>query len=73
MTFPSGVDDVPKIRLPVFGLASYKCKGFTWDSNGGSDLEVASSLLQAANDWLRLLHVNHPDFQFFASNGTCRR
>ncbi|XP_010279345.1 PREDICTED: uncharacterized protein LOC104613287 isoform X2 [Nelumbo nucifera] len=25
------------------------------------------------DNWLRLLQVNHPDFQFFVSHGTCRR
>ncbi|OVA13839.1 Protein of unknown function DUF789 [Macleaya cordata] len=73
VTFPNGVDDVPKISIPVFGLASYKCKGSMWTPNGGCEHQLASSLLQAADDWLRLLQVNHPDFQFFASQGAFRR
>ncbi|XP_010248942.1 PREDICTED: uncharacterized protein LOC104591427 [Nelumbo nucifera] len=73
VTYPNGVDDVPKISLPVFGLASYKFKGSMWTPNGGSERQLASSLLQAADNWLRLLQVNHPDFQFFASHGACRR
>ncbi|KAJ4960066.1 hypothetical protein NE237_019976 [Protea cynaroides] len=68
MTYPNGMDGFPKISLPVFGLASYKFKGSMWTPNGGCERQVANSLLQAADSWLRLLQVNHPDFQFFASH-----
>ncbi|CAK7326631.1 unnamed protein product [Dovyalis caffra] len=68
MMYPNEADGVPKMSLPVFGLASYKFKGSLWTSNGGCDRQLANSLLQAADKWLRLLQVNHPDFLFF-----CRR
>lgn len=73
MTYPDGTDGVHKISLPVFGLASYKLKGSMWIPSGGCKRQLSGSLLQAADNWLRLLQVNHPDFQFFASNGVCRR
>ncbi|KAL5830578.1 hypothetical protein ACOSQ3_020046 [Xanthoceras sorbifolium] len=66
LTYPSEMDGVPKMTLPVFGLASYKYKGSVWTSNGGSERQLANSLFQAADNWLRLLHVNHPDFLFFS-------
>ncbi|RRT56620.1 hypothetical protein B296_00031418 [Ensete ventricosum] len=58
---------VPRISLPVFGLAFYKFKSTVWTS-GGSELPLANSLLQAAENWLQLHHVEHPDFSFFASH-----
>lgn len=68
MTYPSEVDGVPKMSLPVFGLASYKFKGSLWTPNGGCERQLANSLLQDADKWLREVQVNHPDFLFF-----CRR
>lgn len=73
LTYPEGVDGVPKISLPVFGLASYKFNSTTWIPNGGRERQLANSLLQAANDWLHQCHVDHPDYRFFASRGACRR
>ncbi|KAJ4713443.1 Protein of unknown function (DUF789) [Melia azedarach] len=73
VVYPSEIDDVPKISLPIFGMASYKFKGPMWTQNGGSEHRQANSLMQAAEDRLRLLHVNHPDFQFFASHGMYSR
>ncbi|URE17634.1 hypothetical protein MUK42_11494 [Musa troglodytarum] len=67
------VDGVHLISLPVFGLASYKFKSTVWTPNGGSELQLANSLLQAADNWLRLHHVEHPDYKFFASHGAYRR
>ncbi|KAE9618730.1 hypothetical protein Lalb_Chr02g0145771 [Lupinus albus] len=57
---------VCKMSLPLFGLASYKFRGPVWTPNGGFDHQLASSLFQAADNWLRLLNVNHPDFVFFS-------
>ncbi|CAJ1977488.1 unnamed protein product [Sphenostylis stenocarpa] len=54
------------MSLPVSGLASYKFKGSLWTPNGGHERQLASSLLQRADDLLRLLQVSHPDFQFFS-------
>ncbi|KAG9450515.1 hypothetical protein H6P81_010480 [Aristolochia fimbriata] len=73
ITYPEGIDGVPKISLPSFGLASYKFKGSMWTPHGGTERQLSNSLLLAADNWLRLLHVNHPDFQFFVSHGTYRR
>ncbi|XP_038726376.1 uncharacterized protein LOC120017275 [Tripterygium wilfordii] len=69
VVYPSEMDGIPKINLPSFGMASYKFKGSSWKENGANELQLANSLLQAAENWLKLLQVNHPDFQFFASNG----
>ncbi|XP_008792833.1 uncharacterized protein LOC103709317 [Phoenix dactylifera] len=73
ITYSHGVDGVPKICLTAFGLSSYKFKPSTWTSSGGCESQLASSLLQAADSWLRLLDVNHPDYLFFASHGAFRR
>ncbi|KAE8124894.1 hypothetical protein FH972_019738 [Carpinus fangiana] len=68
--YPSEIDGVSKISLPAFGMASYKLKGSMWAQHGViSESQLAISLMQAAETWLRLLQVNHPDFQFFASHG----
>lgn len=66
------MEGVAKISLPVFGMASYKFKGSMWMQNG-KEHQMVNSLLQAADDRLRLLEVNHPDFQFFVSHGMYRR
>ncbi|KAK8565510.1 hypothetical protein V6N13_020611 [Hibiscus sabdariffa] len=66
----SGVDASTNITLPVFGLASYKLKGSILAPNGAQEWQQASSLLQAADDWLQCLQVHHPDFQFFASHNS---
>ncbi|KAL2485093.1 Protein of unknown function (DUF789) [Abeliophyllum distichum] len=66
VTYPSEMDGVPRISLPVFGLASYKYKASLWTPNAeGCQLQLANSLLQDADNWLKLLQVNHPDFLFF--------
>nr|XP_011461763.1 PREDICTED: uncharacterized protein LOC101293279 isoform X2 [Fragaria vesca subsp. vesca] len=62
-----------KLSLPTFGLASYKFKGSFWNPNGVYESQKANSLLRAAENWLRLLHVHHPDFNFFVSHNTPRR
>ncbi|CAL9126421.1 uncharacterized protein LOC103991445 [Musa acuminata AAA Group] len=67
------VDGVHMISLPLFGLASYKFKSTVWTPNGGSELQLANSLLQDADNWLRLHHVEHPDYKFFASHGAYQR
>ncbi|KAL2519013.1 Protein of unknown function (DUF789) [Abeliophyllum distichum] len=59
-------DGVPKILLPVFGLATYKYKISLWTPNVGYQRQLVTSLLQAADKWLKLLQVNHPDFIFFS-------
>jgi len=54
-------------------MASYKLKGSIWMKKGGGETQQVSSFLQAADKWLRLVQVNHPDFQFFKSHGTYHR
>ncbi|CAH2037598.1 unnamed protein product [Thlaspi arvense] len=59
-------ENVAKTALPVFGLASYKLRGSVWTSIKGSGHQLVNSLFQAADSWLRLHQVNHPDFIFFS-------
>ena len=66
MVRSSEIDGVPKMSLPVFGLASYKFKGSLWTPSGGFECQLAIRLLQEADKWLRLVQVNHPDFLFFS-------
>lgn len=66
VTHPSDGDGVPQISLPAFGLASYKYKASLWAPNAGHQGQLADSLMQAADNWLNLLGVNHPDFSFFS-------
>ncbi|XP_010554431.1 PREDICTED: uncharacterized protein LOC104824154 [Tarenaya hassleriana] len=63
-------EGVEKIRIPVFGLASYKLRGSVWTASGGggSEQHLVNSLFHVADEWVRLHKVNHPDFMFF-----CRR
>uniref|UniRef100_A0A803KUW5 DUF789 family protein n=1 Tax=Chenopodium quinoa TaxID=63459 RepID=A0A803KUW5_CHEQI len=63
--YPSEIDGIPRISLPVFGLSSYKFRGPLWISNSGSDRQLVNSLSQAADSWLRQLQVHHPDYLFF--------
>ncbi|XP_039124306.1 uncharacterized protein LOC120260809 [Dioscorea cayenensis subsp. rotundata] len=73
VTHPQGVDGVPKISLPSFGLSCYKLKGSIWTATGVYESQFPDSLFQAADDWLRRRQVNHPDYQFFASRGVIPR
>ena len=70
VVYPNAMDGVPNISIPTFAMASYKLKGSIWMQNGLSESQVVNSLLQAADNWLRLLQVNHPDYQFFISHST---
>ncbi|MBA0831939.1 hypothetical protein Goarm_016365, partial [Gossypium armourianum] len=65
-----GVDPSSNISLPVFGLASYKLRGSILTPGGIQESQQASSLLQAADNWLQCLQVRHPDFQFFLSHNS---
>lgn len=65
-----GVDSLPKIPLPVFGLASYKLKGSILTPSGNHESQQASSLLQYAGNWLKRLQVDLPDYQFFLSHNS---
>lgn len=66
LVYPSEVDGALKMSLPVFGLASYKFRTSLWTPSGGCERQLVSSLLQAADNWLTMLQVNHPDFLFFS-------
>lgn len=63
-------ESVEKMALPIFGLASYKLRGSVWTSIKGSAHQLVNSLFQAADNWLRLHQVNHPDFIFFCRQGS---
>ncbi|XP_073106673.1 uncharacterized protein [Elaeis guineensis] len=70
----SSADRSTKLPLRVFGLASYKLRGSIWMTNGLHERQLASSLLQAADQWLRIRRVDHPDYRFFISHyNTFRR
>ncbi|GAA0185233.1 hypothetical protein LIER_32521 [Lithospermum erythrorhizon] len=75
-TISVGVHEISpsiKLSLPTFGLASYKLKVSVWDSDGVDESQKVNSLSQAADNWLRLLQVNHPDYTFFISREVYRR
>lgn len=55
------------MSLRLIGLASYKFKGSVWTPNGECERQLANSLQQDADNWLRGLQVDHPDFVFFCS------
>ncbi|KAM7485025.1 hypothetical protein LguiA_001034 [Lonicera macranthoides] len=59
-----------RLSLPIFGLAAYKFKVSVWTSDGVQESQKVNSLLRAADSWLRLLQVNHPDFRFFLSHNS---
>ncbi|KAG9459554.1 hypothetical protein H6P81_004062 [Aristolochia fimbriata] len=61
------------LALPIFGLATYKFKGSIWIPNGVYERQKADVLLRAAENWLQLLHVDHPDFRFFVTRSSYRR
>ncbi|XP_007035708.2 PREDICTED: uncharacterized protein LOC18603585 [Theobroma cacao] len=65
-----GADMSLKLSLHAFGLAFYKFKVSVWNPDEASECQKANSLLRAADNWLRLLQVNHPDFRFFVSHNT---
>lgn len=65
--------DISKLSLPIFGLASHKFKISVWDPDGVSECQKANSLSRAAENWLRLLRVNHPDYNYFMTHYTYLR
>ncbi|XP_060197591.1 uncharacterized protein LOC132626661 [Lycium barbarum] len=62
-----------KLPLPTFGLASYKFQVSFWFPDGVNECQKVNSLSRAADNWLRLLQVNHPDYSFFVSHNSYRR
>ncbi|KAK9288711.1 hypothetical protein L1049_017174 [Liquidambar formosana] len=65
-----GTDMPIKLSLPIFGLAFYKFKVSVWNPNEVNECQKANSLMRAADNWLRLLQVNHPDYRFFVSHNS---
>ncbi|XP_051215770.1 uncharacterized protein [Lolium perenne] len=62
------INEAGKLTLPVFGLAPYKLRSSIWSSDRSQQQELAASLMQAADDWLRSRQVHHPDFRFFLNH-----
>ncbi|KAH7421187.1 hypothetical protein KP509_13G044600 [Ceratopteris richardii] len=62
-----------QILLHPFGLAGYKFRGPVWSLMGARDQRQTSSLLRSSFDWLRRLHVRHPDFDYFMAHATPSR
>lgn len=72
-TMDEGLQDAgfsSKFSLPTFGLASYKFKVSDWNADGVNECQKFDSLLRGADNWLRLLKVNHPDYSFFVSHNS---
>ncbi|XP_022874675.1 uncharacterized protein LOC111393398 isoform X2 [Olea europaea var. sylvestris] len=72
-TMDEGLQDAgfsSKLSLPTFGLASYKFKVSDWNADGVNECQKFDSLLRGADNWLRLLKVNHPDYSFFVSHNS---
>ncbi|KAH6769628.1 hypothetical protein C2S52_014431 [Perilla frutescens var. hirtella] len=66
-----GFDVSSKLSLPTFGLVSYKFKAADWNGDAVYDEgQKVNSLSRAADNWLRLLQVDHPDYNFFMSHNT---
>ncbi|KAI5072704.1 hypothetical protein GOP47_0012810 [Adiantum capillus-veneris] len=55
------------LELPAFGMASYKLNGLFGECTGPGDKQRVADLAASADEWLRQLRAQHPDFQFFAS------
>lgn len=58
----------PQDPLPLraFGLASYKLKGAVWSSN--PEKRLATSLQHNADEHLKHLRVEHPDYNYFTQH-----
>ncbi|KAL6626700.1 hypothetical protein ACP70R_030426 [Stipagrostis hirtigluma subsp. patula] len=72
-TDPDGAaPPVTAMWLPAFAMASYKMKAAAW-APAWRHRQLAASLAQAADAWLRLLRAEHPDHRFFESSRASRR
>ncbi|KAK3194189.1 hypothetical protein Dsin_025499 [Dipteronia sinensis] len=65
-----GIDASSKVSVPVFGLASYKLRKSILNPHGANEWQQAESLWEAADNWLRHLKVDHPDFRFFVNHNS---
>ncbi|XP_052149247.1 uncharacterized protein LOC127767824 isoform X2 [Oryza glaberrima] len=68
----SGVPVTTAMCLPTFAMASYRLKVAAW-APGGRDRQLVASLSHAADAWLGLLGVHHPDHRFFAARRVVSR
>uniref|UniRef100_A0A0D3EJD4 Uncharacterized protein n=1 Tax=Oryza barthii TaxID=65489 RepID=A0A0D3EJD4_9ORYZ len=68
----SGVPVTTAMCLPTFAMASYRLKVAAW-APGGRDRQLVASLSHAADAWLVLLGVHHPDHRFFAARRVVSR
>lgn len=57
-----------RMLLPTFALASYKFKIPFWNFVGDQESPRFNSLLEAADSWLQMMQVHHPDYRFFKSH-----
>lgn len=57
-----------QVALHPFGLATYKFRGAIWTSNGVADRHDAVMLQRSSDEWLKRLHVQHPDYEYFVSH-----
>ncbi|KAL8207932.1 hypothetical protein R6Q57_007344 [Mikania cordata] len=55
------------VRLPVFGLASYKLKGSIISPRDLQERERENALLMAASNWLQNLQALLPEYHFFVN------
>uniref|UniRef100_A0A0E0JDT9 Uncharacterized protein n=1 Tax=Oryza punctata TaxID=4537 RepID=A0A0E0JDT9_ORYPU len=67
-----GVPVTTAMCLPTFAMASYRLKVAAW-APGGRDRQLVASLSHAADAWLGLLRVHHPDHRFFATRRVVSR
>ncbi|KAI5072293.1 hypothetical protein GOP47_0012956 [Adiantum capillus-veneris] len=59
-----------QMHLHPFGLTGYKFRGPVWSLANAIDRQQTTLLLKSSDDWLRRLHVRHPDFDYFMAHFT---
>ncbi|KAI5425453.1 hypothetical protein KIW84_031308 [Lathyrus oleraceus] len=59
LVYPSEMDGIPNISIPTFAMAAYKLKGSISMKKEAGGNQVMHSLLQAADEWLRLVQIIH--------------
>eukprot|EP00249_Psilotum_nudum_P021924 c28303_g1_i1 orf=177-1439(+) len=69
----SGSGGIHKLALQPFGFASYKFRGPVWNSAGALGCQFITSLQRSAELWLKQLHVQHPDYEYFLSHSRMSR
>jgi hypothetical protein len=61
-------DSKDPLTLPPIGLATHKTDGDVWTSANSGDQELTTSLVGAADSWLKKLDVQHHDFNYFLNS-----